>query len=47
MLLLKLKLSFGSVHGKLQTYDYFYHMNMGPPDHCVLCGLVLETANHL
>lgn len=22
-------------------------MNMGPPDHCVLCGLALEPTDHL
>lgn len=35
------------IQGKIKTYDYLYHLNLGPADFCVFCGLVLETTNHL
>lgn len=34
-------------HGKLKTYEFLYKMNLGPPDPCIFCGLVLESADHL
>lgn len=35
------------MHGKIKTYEYLYLLNLGPPDPCVVCGLVLETSDHL
>lgn len=35
------------LQNKVKTYDYLYHMNLGPHDPCILCGLVVETSNHL
>lgn len=34
-------------HGKIKTYEYLYHLNLGPPDPCVFCGLALEVSDHL
>lgn len=35
------------IQGKIKTYDYLYPLNLGPPDFCVFCGLVLKTIDHL
>lgn len=35
------------IHDKIKTYDYLYHLNLGPLDPCVLCGLASKTADHL
>lgn len=35
------------LHVKVQIYDFLYNLHMDPPDHCVFCGLVLETVDHL
>lgn len=32
---------------KIKTYEYLYKLNLGPPDPCVFCGLVLESSDHL
>ncbi|XP_039142228.1 uncharacterized protein LOC120279366 [Dioscorea cayenensis subsp. rotundata] len=35
------------MHNKIKTYDFMYRLNLGPPDPCVFCGLVLESSDHL
>lgn len=35
------------IHGKIKTFEFLYRMNLGPPNSCIFCGLVLESTEHL
>ena len=35
------------IQGRIKTYDFLYAINLGPPNCCVFCALVLESAEHL
>lgn len=34
-------------HGRLNTYEYLFNLKLGPSGHCIFCGFMLETAEHL
>lgn len=34
-------------HGETPTIAYLYHFNIGPNEPCPLCGLEVETTEHL